>query len=270
MVQRTLAAKNEWHARMGVVFADYLKFLIPLLLVIPAILAVKLFPDLQKPDMLFPTLVANLLPAGLVGLVMSCLVAAIMSHLSGTINSCSTILTIDIYQAYFKKDATNAQAVRFGRIAGVVTIVLSLLCTALLLGHSDAPIFYYIFNAYGYFTPGIATMFLMGIFWKRTTHAGATTAGLLTIPLAATLEAFTRLSFFNRAGIVFWTCMIVCFVVSLLTRPKPAEKLEGLIWKRDSLRLKPEERYQQRGLRNPTIWWALITCIVLYFFIRYH
>lgn len=269
MVQRTLAAKSEWHARMGVVFADYLKFIIPALLVIPAILAVGLFPNLQRPDLLFPTLVENLLPSGLVGLVMSCLVAAIMSHLSGTINSCSTILTIDFYLPYINKNATDTQAIRFGRISGIITIVLSVGCVALLLEHSDAPIFYYIFNAYGYFTPGIATMFLMGIFWKGTTHAGAIAAGLLTIPLALVLETFTKISFFNRAGIVFWTCMITCFLVSLVTKTKPENQLEGLIWTRRGLKLIAKDRYQQRGLRNPTLWWALITAVVLFFYIKF-
>ncbi len=269
MVQRTLAARNEWHARMGVVFADYLKFLIPLLLVVPAILAVRLFPDLQRPDLLFPTLVEELLPAGLVGLVMSCLVAAIMSHLSGTINSCSTILTIDFYLPYLKKNATDAQAIRFGRLSGIATIILSVICVTFLLKHSDAPIFYYIFNAYGYFTPGIATMFLMGIFWKRTTHAGAVSAGLLTIPLALALEIFTSISFFNRAGIVFWVCMLTCFGVSLITKPKSPADLNGLTWNRKSLKARPEERYLMRGLRNPVLWWALITTIVLFFYIRF-
>lgn len=103
IVQRVLAAKNEWHARMGVIFADYLKFLIPLIITVPALVAPKLFPNLDKPDLLFPTLVQNLLPSGLVGLVMAGLIAAVMSHLSGAINSCTTILTMDIYLPYFNK-----------------------------------------------------------------------------------------------------------------------------------------------------------------------
>src|SRR5690606_26897201 len=80
IVQRTLAAKNEWHARMGVIFGDYLKFLLPFLIIFPALVAPTLFPDLEKPDLLFAILVENLLPTGLVGLVMAGLVSAVISH----------------------------------------------------------------------------------------------------------------------------------------------------------------------------------------------
>ena len=270
IVQRTLAAKNEWHARMGVIFGDYLKFLIPILIVAPALVAPKLFPNLEKPDLLFATLVENLLPAGLVGLVMAGLIAAIMSHLSGAINSCTTILTLDVYLPYFKSDASEKQSVTFGRISGVVIIVLGVLCTSFLTQYSERPIFIYLMNAYGLFTPGIATMFLMGILWKRTTHAGALTAGILTIPLSLVMEViFPNMPFFNRTGIVFWTCMAMCVVISLYTKPKPDSELVGLIWNKESLSLPPDQREQQKGWRNPVIWWALITAVVLYFYIVY-
>lgn len=270
IVQRTLAAKNEWHARMGVIFGDYLKFLIPLIITVPALVAPKLLPNLDKPDLLFPTLVEKLLPAGLVGLVMAGLIAAVMSHLSGAINSCTTILTMDVYLPYFNKSANEEKAVRFGRLSGIVIILLGICCTALLISHSEKPVFLYLLNAYGLFTPGIATMFLLGILWKRTTHAGALSAGLLTIPLSLVMEfLFPDMPFFNRTGIVFWICMAVCAGVSLITKSKSEIELEGLIWNRESLRLLPQERSQQKGLRNPFIWWAILTVMVLYFYVRY-
>jgi SSS family solute:Na+ symporter len=270
IVQRVLAAKNEWHARMGVIFGNYLKFLIPLIITVPALVAPKLFPNLERADLLFPTLVEKLLPTGLVGLVMAGLIAAVMSHLSGAINSCTTILTVDVYLPYFNKKGSEAQAIRFGRMAGIVIIFLGILCTGLLLRHAEKPIFLYLLNAYGLFTPGIATMFLLGILWKRTTHAGALTAGLISIPLSLLIEyMYPQMPFFNRTGIVFWICMALCAGISLLTKPKPEAELAGLIWNKQSLSLLPEERDQQRGLRNPFIWWSIITAIVLYFYIRY-
>ncbi|HKG06109.1 MAG TPA: hypothetical protein VKB19_06625, partial [Pedobacter sp.] len=270
IVQRTLAAKNEWHARMGVIFGDYLKFLLPLLIIFPALVAPKLFPNLEKPDLLFATLVENLLPAGLIGLVMAGLIAAVMSHLSGAINSCTTILTMDVYLPYMNKNATEKQSVNFGKITGVIVILLGIICTSLLALYSEKPIFIYLMNAYGYFTPGIATMFLLGILWKRTTHSGAVVAGILTIPLSLFIEyLFPDMPFFNRTGIVFWVCMFSCIIVSLFTKQKPEEELEGLIWNRESLSLPKEQKGQQKGIRNPFVWWALITIVVLYFYIRY-
>ncbi len=277
IVQRTLAARNEWHARMGVVFTQYLKFFLPLIIVVPGLLAPQLFPNLAKPDLAFPTLVQNLLPSGLVGLVMAGLIAAVMSHLSGAVNACSTILTVDVYQSLINRQATDAQAVRFGRLMALVVFALGILWSFVLVRHSDKPVFIYLLSAYGYVTPGIATLFLMGIFWRRTTSAGALTAGLLTIPLSLAIEKLAPLlapelaryltPFWNRTGLVFWTCMAVCALVSLWTQPKPAAQLEGLIWTKASLRLPADQR--GHGLRNPTLWWALVTLAVLYFYFRY-
>jgi SSS family solute:Na+ symporter len=265
-----MAAKNEWHGRMGVIFGNYLKFLIPLIITVPALLAPAILPNLEKPDLLFATLVEKLLPTGLIGLVMAGLISAIMSHISGAINSCTTILTIDIYLEYFNKKASEKQAIRFGRMSGVAIIITGIGCSVLMISYSDKPVFLYLMNLYGLFTPGIATMFLMGVFWKRTTASGALTAGLLTIPLSLVIEfLFPEMPFFNRTGIVFWVCVISCFAVSLFTSGKSDAELTGLIWNKETLRLPPDERQLNRGFRNPVYWWLLITVLVLYFYIRY-
>ena len=306
IVQRVLAAKDEWHARMGVIFTDYLKFLIPLIIIVPGLLARDLVPGLQRADEVFPTLVKELLPTGLIGLVMAGLIAAVMGHVSGAVNSCTTIVTVDFYLPYKRwraqrqemlptataaeptavidyanpstptppveqpDAATDAQAVRFGRIVAIVIVVIGILWTELLSRNIDRPMFIYLLNAYGWFAPGIGTMFLLGILWKRTTHAGALTAGALTVPLSALIQwVFPNMSFMNRTGIVFWLCMIACVLVSLMTTPKPEHELKGLVWTRDSLRLPAEERHKYRGLRRPVVWWAIITVVVLYFYIRY-
>lgn len=270
IVQRTLAAKNEWHARMGVVFADYLKFLIPLVIIVPGMVATKLYPNLERADLVFPTLVENLLAPGLVGLVMAALIAAVMSHISGAVNSCTTIATIDFYLPFIRPRATEAQSVRFGRIVGVVVVLLGIFWANVLVAHKDKPVFLYLLNAYGYFTPGIATMFLLGILWRRTTHAGALAAGVLSIPLSVALElAWPKMPFLNRTGIVFWASIAVCIVVSCFTKPKPAAELVGLIWSKESLHLPPEQRLLYRGWRRPGIWWALVTAAVLAFYVLY-
>jgi len=280
IVQRTLAAKDEWHARMGVVFTDYLKFFMPLIIVVPGLLAPHLFAKLERPDMAFPTLVQKLLPPGLVGLVMAALVAAVMSHISGAVNSCTTIATVDFYLRYIRKNASDLQAVWFGRAVGAVIVILGIIWAGVLLSHSDKPIFIYLLNAYGYVTPGIATMFLLGIFWKRATHAGCLAAGAITIPLSAVLERLAPhlpgawglylTPFMNRTGVVFWTCMLVAVVVSLMTTPKPESELEGLIWNKESLSLPKGLRAQRGRLRSPLFWWSLVTAAVLFMYVRYH
>ena len=271
IVQRVLAAKNEWHARMGVVFTDYLKFVMPLIILVPGMLAPKLIPHLESPDFVFPTLVATLLPSGLIGLVLAGLIAAIMSHISGALNSCTTIATVDIYLPYIRKDATERQSVRFGRLVGVAILIISIFWARVLVGNSKQSIFLYLLNAYGYFTPGIAAMFLLGVFWKRATNAGALAAGALTIPLTVILEkvVFKGMPFWNRTGIVFWACILVGVVVSLLTKPRPEEEIKDLIWSRESLTLPKEQRAQMAGARNPALWWAIVTAVVLFMYVRY-
>jgi SSS family solute:Na+ symporter len=299
IVQRALAAKNEWHARIGIVFTQYLKFLTPLIIIVPGLVAPKLFPNLERADLVFPTLVEHLLPAGLVGLVMAGLIAAVMGHTSGAINSVTTIATMDFYVPwkqrrhvselaiasapirvadatavpiipYESRDNPEADAVRFGRIFGIFAIIVGVICAELLTEHSKKPIFLYLLNAYGYFTPGIATMFLVGILWRRTTTAGALAAGALTIPLSVCLEwIFPRLAFQNRTGIVFWSCILVCILVSLFTAPRPESELEGLIWNRQSLRLPEDQRRHYRRWRRPVLWWAIINAVVVFFYVWY-
>lgn len=268
IVQRALAAKDETHARMGVVFAQYIKFFLPFMTVIPGLMAAKLFPGLPKADEAFPTLVRELLPHGLVGLVLAGLTAAIMSHVSGAINSCTTIASIDFYLPYIRPQASEKEVVRFGKIVGVVIGTLGVFWAWVLISHSDKPIFIYLMNAYGYFAAGIAAMFLLGIFWKRATHAGALAAGALTLPLSAVLDYFYDLPFANRTGIVFWACLALGAAVSLVTRPKPEAELEGLIWSWRAVTATRGEN-QPHGLMRPALWCALINIIVVAMYVIY-
>ena len=271
MVQRALAAKNEWHARMGIVLACFLNLLMPLFYILPGLLAAKIFPHLPKADLAFPTLVKNLLPAGLVGLVMAGLVAAVMSHISGSINSCVTIACMDFYLPYLRKNASEREAVWFSKLFGAGIVLTAIVVAFLLIAHSDKPVFIFLLDIYGYFAPGITTMFLVGIFWKRMTHAGAMAAGLLTIPLSVAIKiAWPNIPFMNRTGIVFWVCVATAIVVSLFSRPKTEKELEGMIWNRASLVLRPEERHMMKGLRNPAIWYALALGILIFLYVRFH
>jgi solute:Na+ symporter, SSS family len=276
IVQRTLAAKDEMHARMGVIGAMYLKFLLPFMTVVPGLMAAKIFPAAKypvlakTPDLCFAMLVEKLLPSGLIGLVLAGLIAAIMSHVSGAINSCTTIASMDFYLPYFRKNASEQQTVRFGKIVGSVVVALGIFWALVMIAHSDRPIFIYIMDAYGYFAPGITTMFFLGIFWKRATHAGALAAGIATVPLSALLQNVFHMPFYNRTGIAFWVCMVIGVVVSLYTKPKTEEELTGLIWNKESLVLPKEQRHLMAGWRNPAIWWSIVMAAVLFMYARYY
>jgi solute:Na+ symporter, SSS family len=146
----------------------------------------------------------------------------------------------------------------------------------LLISFSQRPIFIYLLNAYGYFTPGITTMFLLGIFWRRATRAGALTAAILAIPLSLGLDwlmpilGFGQLSFMNRTGLVFWICMLAAVLVSLFTEPVPEDRLKGLIWNCESIYLPKDLRTSFFSFKSPVIWWAIINALVIYFYIRYY
>jgi SSS family solute:Na+ symporter len=181
ITQRTLSAKSVWHGQMGVVFAGFLKLLVPFLVVLPGIVAFRLYnPEsgllraecvLAKPDLAFPTLVTQLLPHGLTGLVMAGLMGCVMSHVASMMSASSSILTFDIYKNYLKRDATDADLVRFGRITSVVVLVAA---TAVGYFLQDLKgIFIYIQKYWSIAYPSVCALFLAGFFYKRATARGA-------------------------------------------------------------------------------------------------
>jgi SSS family solute:Na+ symporter len=202
-----------------------------------------------------------------------------MSHISGAINSCTTIAAIDFYLPYLRKDATEAQVVRFGRLVGAAVVAVAIVWAILMISHKEKPIFLYLLDVYGYFTPGIAAMFLLGILWKRTTAAGAMASGLATIPLTVLFGWMAPLlpercgaylqPFMNRTGIVFWLCVLLGIAVSLCTRGKSEAELAGLVWNVDSLKLPPEMRHSMRGWRNPLFWYLAILALTLAMYVMY-
>ena len=122
IVQRVLSAKDEWHARMGVVSAGFLRILTPLFFVVPGIAAVKLFPDLEQPDQAYLMLVKTLIPTGLKGLILAGMAAALMSTVSTVLNSTSTLLTMDLYKKVLRPAASDREQVVFGMVSGVVVL----------------------------------------------------------------------------------------------------------------------------------------------------
>jgi len=216
IIQRALAAKNLREAQKGVVFAAFLKLLIPAIVVLPGIAAVMLAPGLERPDAAYPTMLA-LLPSGVLGLVFAALVAAIVASLASKINSVATIFTLDFY-AKRAPDASQARLVRVGRIAASVAIIVAVLTARPLLGGFDQG-FQYIQEFTGFFTPGIVVIFLLGLFWKRSNEAGALAAAVGSFVLSLAFKLlWPSLPFMDRMGVVFLATLALAVGISLATR----------------------------------------------------
>ncbi|NIJ22442.1 SSS family solute:Na+ symporter [Sphingomonas naasensis] len=243
IIQRALAAKSLPEAQKGVIFAGFLKLLMPVIIVLPGIAAVVLAPDLAKPDQAYPTMMA-LLPTGLLGLVFAALIAAIIASTASKINSIATIFTLDIY-AKMKgvqtqaEDAEGSRAretrlVLVGRIAAVVSIIIAMATARPLLGSLDQA-FQYIQEFSGFVTPGITVIFLLGLFWKGATEAGALVGAVASVLLSflfwfpaqyGGIEALNAVPFMNRMMIVFFASLALAVIVSLA---RPARSESNLI-----------------------------------------
>jgi SSS family solute:Na+ symporter len=220
IIQRALAAKDIKEAQKGVVFAAFLKLLMPVIVVLPGIAAVVLAKDLPRPDQAYPTMMA-ILPSGILGLVFAALVAAVVASLASKINSVATIFTLDFY-AKQHKNHDETKLVRVGRIAATVSIVLAILTARPLLGSFDQG-FQYIQEYTGFFTPGIVVIFVLGLFWKRANEAGALAAAIGSFALSVVLKlAWPSLPFMDRVGLVFLLALALAIVVSLASKASGA------------------------------------------------
>jgi SSS family solute:Na+ symporter len=222
IIQRALAATSLDEAQKGIAFAAWLKLLMPLIVVLPGLAALVLAPDLARPDQAYPTMMA-LLPAGLKGLVFAALVAAIIGTLGSLVNSISTIFTLDLY-AKVRPNQDQKHLVFVGRLAAVVAMTVGALTAQPLLGAFDQA-FQFIQEFTGFFTPGIVVIFLLGLFWKRASEAGALTAAILSVLLSAGfwwLQSTGQflLPFMNRVSIVFVVSLLAAVIVSLLVPPR--------------------------------------------------
>jgi SSS family solute:Na+ symporter len=200
IIQRTLAAKSIQESQKGIVFAAFLKLLLPLIVVIPGIIAYVLNADPQGDltkqsldpsfvengqivnDNAWPWLIRNFVPAGAKGLVLAALAAAIVSSLASMLNSTATIFTMDIYRPYINRNASDKTTVNVGRITGLVALVIAMFL-APLLGNIDQA-FQFIQEYTGVVSPGILAVFIAGLFYKRATNNAAILGVILSIPIA--------------------------------------------------------------------------------------
>ncbi len=237
IIQRTLAAKSLSEAQRGIAFAAFLKMIIPLIVVIPGIVAYVIFtqpegtaiiPGVQEAftnangsinyDKAYPWLISVFIPVGLKGLVLAALVAAIVSSLASMLNSTSTIFTMDIYKPYLGNGATEKKLVSVGRIVAAAALVIAVLLAPLL--GSIPQMFQYIQEYTGLVSPGVLAVFLLGLFWKKTTNKGAIIGIISSIFVALLLKStVVDLPFIDQMFYTLIITMAVIAGVSLTTSP---------------------------------------------------
>jgi SSS family solute:Na+ symporter len=219
IIQRALAAKSIDEAQKGIVFAAFLKLLMPLIVVLPGIAMYALSPDLSAPDKAYPSAMM-LLPTGVKGLVFAALLAAIVSSLASMCNSISTIFTMDVAPSLGIARDDDAQVVRTGRLVAITAMLIAMIAAKPLLGNFEQA-FQYIQEFTGFFTPGIVAIFMLGLFWSGTTATAALLAALASAVLSLLFKlSWPDLPFMDRVGLVFLLCLLIGVGWSLL-RPLP-------------------------------------------------
>jgi SSS family solute:Na+ symporter len=237
IIQRTLAAKSLKESQKGILFAAFLKLIIPLIVVIPGIIVYVLYfqpegtahipgvfdvftnPDGSiEYDNAYPWLISVFLSPGFKGLVVAALAAAIISSLASMLNSVATIFTMDIYRQYFNKNATDKQTVNTGRISASIALIIAVVIAPQL--ENVPQVFQYIQEYTGLVSPGILGVFLMGLFWKKTTTKGAIYGVLSSIVIALLLKApALALPFLDQMYYTLILTIVIIVGVSLTTNP---------------------------------------------------
>jgi solute:Na+ symporter, SSS family len=222
IIQKALGAKNLKEAQRGMAFAGYLKLIIPVLVVIPGIAAFVLKADISRPDEAYPWLLDRFVPSGIKGFVFAALIAAIVSSLAAIINSASTIFSIDIFKVHFRPDISEENLVKTGRISSVVIVVIAASIASLLTGIDQ--VFQFIQEYTGLVSPGITAIFLLGIFWKKTTARSAWIAVLITLPVPVMLKwIYPSMPFLDNMVVSFLVISSQMIIVSLLDKSIQAQ-----------------------------------------------
>lgn len=235
IIQRALAAKSLNEAQKGLAFAAFLKLLLPVLVVVPGIIAYVMFmqpegtaiiPGIKEAfarpdgtinyDAAYPLLIKTFIPNGVLGLVVVALSAAIVSSLASMLNSTSTIFTMDIYKPYFSKKTDGSDLVTVGRITSIVALIIAIILAPAL--KSMPQMFQYIQEYTGVVSPGILGVFLMGLFWKRTTSKAAIIGVVTSIPVALALKLLPiGMPFMDQMMYTFFITIAIILFISLAT-----------------------------------------------------
>ncbi|GAA4276935.1 sodium:solute symporter [Aquimarina mytili] len=295
MVQRVLGAKDLNHGRWGALFAGLLKLPVIFIMVVPGVLALLLFSTLDIsglnyeltngticnnlsdcPNLTYPVLLFQLLPVGVLGLVVAGLMAAMMSSVSATFNSASTLVTMDFVKQ-LKPDLTSKQLVRVGQITTVILVVLAISWVPFIESVSDS-LWTYLQLVIAYTCPPAVSTFILGMFWKRANGTGSIVSLLTGFSLAVLMilsQTFdwvpevNELHFLAKATWLFVICVVIHVTVSLVTKPQSEHQINEYTYKKEMF---AEESKDLAGLpwyknyRTLSVILLIVTAIVVGFF----
>ena len=270
ITQRTLAAKSVRQGQWGSMFAGFLKLCILFIMIFPGALARVLYPDMENMDLIYPTMLFDLLPTGILGFVLAGLIAAMMSSLDSGLNSVSTLITMDFY----KKIVPSADTKKLMKIGRIVTAIIMVIAVfwAPQIGNFTK-LWDYLQQTLAWFSPPVVALFVGGLFFKRTNRLGAYACigvgFLLTVLLIANaMNPFMDLpNFLYVAGIHFVICFAIMQIVSRTTMAPSAEQVSAMVWTpaefaRESEALKELPWY--KNYRNQAIALCITVIIILF------
>ena len=286
LVQRCFGARTEWDARMAIIASGFFVILRPFVEIFPGMMCRAIGtvdPRFnlggQPVDNVFPLLIRELIPAGFRGLILVGILATVMSTISAYLNSISTLFTLDVYKKWINPAAGEKKLVAVGTIATLVLMVFSVLYSPL-VGIIGGGIFHYFQMMASYLAVPIATVFLVGILWKRATPASTLTVMVAGIPLGIliawlipqvfcpdTVARYSLDNFFVNSGITQAVCVLLMITVSLFTRPKPLESISALMLKRETFSLPPDE--PKRPFRQSIwLWWGIFALVYVVLYVK--
>jgi SSS family solute:Na+ symporter len=230
--------------------------------ILPGTFAIVLYPNIRNPDLIFPTLVFDLLPVGIRGLMLAAIIAAITSTVDSILNSASTVVTMDFVRPRYP-EMSQRNLVRIGQISTVGALIVAIIWAPTIAQFQT--LYGYLQSILSYTVPPVVAVFLLGILWKRVTATAAFLTLAILIPLGVVLFIMSQImslfsiQFLYFAGLQFATSIIFLIVVSLLGDPPPEEKTDGLTW---------ESRYwaeETRELQGTPLWknYRFLTIVML-------
>lgn len=250
MTQRVLSARSVEDGRRGVLLAALLKLPVLFIMVLPGTMAIHLYPDLPRPDLVYPTLMFDLLPAGLLGLVMAGFIAALMSQIDSTLNAASTLVTMDFVHKY-RPELRSEDLMKVGRwVTGIFMVLAALWAPQI---ENFASLFKYLQMILSYTVPPVVAIYLVGAFWKGANAHGAWTSVLVGTGCGALFFVANEVMqwvdlHFLYVGPILFLISLIALLVASRTGPAPGPEQVDLVWT-------PEfYRAESVALKN-TSWW---------------